>query len=83
MVVQHFLTDITCNTCGMAFLRVPQAIYRIAETEPDASIVCTVCRAVGRYEEVIKQGAGLRGNVLTEEQCAEIIEKLRVAPSGL
>ena len=56
--------------------------YRIPETEPDTSIVCPRCGAVGWYEQVVKQGAGLINGLLTQEQCAEIIKELSVAPRG-
>ena len=80
MSIEDFYTGLTCADDKANLLRVPQALYRIAQTEPNTSIVCTHCGAVGWHEQVIKQGAGLINGLLTQEQCVEVIKKLSVAP---
>ena len=82
MPIEDFYTGLTCANDQANLVRVPQTLYRIPETEPDTSIVCPRCGAVGWYEQVVKQGAGLINGLLTQEQCAEIIKELSVAPRG-
>jgi RNase P subunit RPR2 len=77
MAFMDFLTRMTCSTCKTELVRVPQALFPIAETKPDTSIVCVDCGALGRYEEVVK-GAGLI-RVLTKDQCDNLVAKLRVS----
>jgi hypothetical protein len=59
--------------------RVPQSVYEIAEVLPDEAIVCLDCGAAGSHRGVVVQGDWLIGGLLTQKQCAEIIERLRVA----
>jgi hypothetical protein len=82
MAINDFYTGLTCANDGAVLVRVPQTLYRIPETEPDTSIVCTNCGAIGWYEQVVKQGAGLINGLLTHKQCAEIVKQLSVVPDG-
>ena len=77
MANSNLVTQMTCASCKIPLVRVPQALFPISETEPDTSIVCTGCGAVGRYEEVVK-GAGLTPGVLIPDQCSDLIKKLGI-----
>jgi hypothetical protein len=80
MPIEDFFTGLTCANDKANLVRVPQTLYRISQTEPDTSIVCTRCGAVGWYEQVVKQGAGLLNGILTQEQLADMIKQFSVAP---
>jgi len=82
MPFQDFLTSVDCHNCKTKLVRVPQAVCRITYTEPDDSIVCVDCGALGVYEEVVK-GAGLSGGLLTKEEIDDVVKKLQAAaPPG-
>ena len=83
MSLQDFETNLICHSCKVALVRVPQAVYPIAETKPDDAIICPSCGALGVYKEVSEEGGGLNPGVLTKEERAKIIEKLRITPDSL
>jgi len=60
---------IKCADCGDKFIRITQS-----ETD---QVVCPTCLAVGDYEDVVKQGAGITRGILVEEETKDFIERLR------
>ena len=67
MTLSDFVTNLTCANCKTTLIRVLQSLYRVTETEPDATILCPNCGAFGGYKEVTEQGAGLIGGWFTRQ----------------
>ena len=57
-MVDAYLTNVTCTTCGFALLRSPRSA-----THP--IVFCTECRAGGHYHDVVVDGKALTPDFVT------------------
>jgi uncharacterized Zn finger protein (UPF0148 family) len=63
--------SIKCHKCKVALIR---------ETEPPTDrVFCPTCGAVGLYEQVAKEGAGLIGGIFTQEELVALRRKAGIA----
>ena len=78
MALSDLRTRMICHKCKTNLVRIPQSFFRIAETEPNTSIICPECGAFGGYEQVAKNGDGLSLGPLLPDERANLRKKLGI-----